>query len=116
LLAAKIVIWPDADDAGQKYAVEVAKIVQQVGCEVSIIDCKALASLTQDGGHREPKQGWDAADAVREWQDLPALREALWGSQSPMTLPPSQMIWKSTGWLVLIRLATNLSAEMLQKR
>jgi hypothetical protein len=45
-------------------------------CEVWIIDAATLASLSPNGGKREPtKKGWDAADAVDEWQDLEALHD-----------------------------------------
>jgi DNA primase len=61
-----VIIWPDHDAPGSKYAVTVASIVRKLGCDVSIIDAAALASLAPDGGQREPAQGWDAADAVYE--------------------------------------------------
>jgi hypothetical protein len=57
-------IWPDADEAGEKYAGEVARVLHGLGCEVSIIDAGALAGMAPDGGQREPVKGWDAADAV----------------------------------------------------
>ena len=44
--------------------------------DVSIIDAAALASIDTNGGSRDPIEGWDAADAVAEWQDLTALRKA----------------------------------------
>jgi putative DNA primase/helicase len=77
-----VLIWPDADEAGSKYAHEVAAILHKQ-CEVSIIDAQALASLSPDGGQREPAQGWDAADAIEEWNDLAALREAATGLAKP---------------------------------
>ncbi|TYT27258.1 AAA family ATPase [Luteimonas viscosa] len=36
------VIWPDNDDPGEQYAADVAKILQELGCDVRIIDVDAL--------------------------------------------------------------------------
>ena len=49
---------------GAKYASEVAAILHRLGCEVSITDAVALASMAPDGGQCEPVKGWDAANAV----------------------------------------------------
>jgi putative DNA primase/helicase len=48
-------IWPDADEPGAKYADTVAAILQALGCEVSVIEAAALASLAPEGGSREPE-------------------------------------------------------------
>jgi putative DNA primase/helicase len=72
----RVLVWPDADEPGAKYAATVAGNLHGLGCEVSIIDAMALASMAPDGGKHEPEKGWDAADAVAEWQDLAALRQA----------------------------------------
>jgi hypothetical protein len=53
-------IWPDAGEPGEKYAGEVARIIHGLGCEVSIIDAVALASMAPGGGKREPVKGFDA--------------------------------------------------------
>ena len=79
LAGRRILIWPDADAAGAKYAGEVAAILVGIGCEVTIIDAVALASIDPFGGQREPENGWDAADAVGEWKDAGALRKATAG-------------------------------------
>ncbi|MGI8570392.1 MAG: hypothetical protein ACR2KT_15745, partial [Methylocella sp.] len=79
LAGRRVLIWPDADKPGQKYAAEVAAILACHAREVSIIDAAALASMAPDGGHREAVAGWDAADALDEWQDLAALRKAAVG-------------------------------------
>jgi predicted DNA-binding protein (UPF0251 family) len=77
LAGRKVLIWPDCDMTGAKYAGRVAHFLHDRQCEVSIIDAAALASLSPNGGKREPaKKGWDAADAGDEWQDLDALRRA----------------------------------------
>ncbi|HZZ22550.1 MAG TPA: hypothetical protein VFE60_08265, partial [Roseiarcus sp.] len=40
-----ILIWPDHDAAGEKYAREVATILTALDCSVAIIDAKALAAI-----------------------------------------------------------------------
>ena len=79
----RVIIWPDNDAAGAKYAREVAAILVGLGCEVSIIDAAALARLAPDGGEREPQESWDAADAIEQWEDRDALREAALGLGKP---------------------------------
>ena len=71
-----ILIWPDLDDAGAKYAATVARILADLGCEVKIIDAARLCSTAPDGGTREPIEKWDAADAITEWSDVGALCKA----------------------------------------
>jgi len=83
LAGRRVMIWPDADEPGEKYAGEVGRIVSALGCEVSIVDAVALASLAPDGGQREPVKGWDAADAIDEWENLGALRKAAHGLAKP---------------------------------
>ena len=79
-------IWPDNDESGANYANEVAAILTGVGCEVSVIDVDALAAI--DGGGRgsnfEPI-GWDAANALDEWRDETALRNAALSLAKPRT-------------------------------
>ena len=93
LAARRVLIWPDADGPGAKYAAEVALILHGLGCEVSIIDAAALASMTPDGGKREPEKGWDAADAVDEWRDVNALRKAAGELRKPYDAGPSFVSW-----------------------
>lgn len=72
-----VLIWPDADEAGKKYALDVAKTLSGIGCQVSIVDATALAKMSPDGSMREvPKVGWDADDAISEWKDLQELQKA----------------------------------------
>jgi uncharacterized protein (DUF927 family) len=70
-------IWPDADEVGQKYASGVAKRLEDLGCDITIFDAMALAAMTRSGEAREAPSGWDAADAVAEWDDHKALRKAI---------------------------------------
>jgi len=76
LAGRRVLIWPDNDDPGRKYAREVATILAELDCDVSIIDAAALAALDPEGGAQEPARGYDAADAVAEWADLAALGSA----------------------------------------
>ena len=46
LAGRRVLIWPDADEPGAKYAQEVAAILHSLGCEVSITDAMALAART----------------------------------------------------------------------
>jgi putative DNA primase/helicase len=74
-----VLIWPDNDAAGDKFAREVAATLAALDCSVSLIDAKALASIEPRGGAREPREKWDAADAIQEWPDLAALRKVAHG-------------------------------------
>jgi hypothetical protein len=83
-------IWPDADDAGLKYANDVAKQrLNEIGCKVEIIDAMALAANAPTGGKRPAQEGWDTADAVTEWQDHKALRKAINRSAKPFDPGPA---------------------------
>jgi putative DNA primase/helicase len=91
LAGRKVLMWPDCDEPGEKYGREVvAHILHGLRCEVSIIEAAALASLAPDGGQREPVKGWDAADAIGEWQDLAALRKAAHGLAKPYEAGPHE--------------------------
>jgi hypothetical protein len=70
-------IWADADDAGLKYANDIATRLNENGCNVEIIDAMALAAMMPSGETREAPSGWDAADALAEWADHNALRKAI---------------------------------------
>ncbi len=70
-------IWPDADEAGQKYASDVAKRLEDLGCDITIFDAIGLAAKTPAGEARQAPNGWDAADAVAEWENHKALRKAI---------------------------------------
>ena len=54
LAGRRVLIWPDNDEAGGKYALEVAAILSALDCDVSIIDAAALAAIDPNGGAREP--------------------------------------------------------------
>jgi hypothetical protein len=73
-----VLIWPDHDRSGADYACEVGEILLGYDCQVRVIDVAKLVEI--DGGARKPDRkvdGWDAADAVEEWNNrLPALQKA----------------------------------------
>ncbi len=71
-----VLIWPDNDAPGAKYAENVAEILQTLGCTAQIIDAFKLASIAPGGGAREPTARWDCADALAAWPDKAALRRA----------------------------------------
>jgi hypothetical protein len=52
----RVVIWPDADEAGRKYAAEVAGLVAKAGA----------APVTMVTPPKDVKSGWDLADALAE--------------------------------------------------
>jgi hypothetical protein len=98
LAGRRALIWPDADEAGASYAREVAATLAELDCEVSILDADALAAIDPKAGAREPQNGWDAADALAEWPDIAALRNAVAGLAKPfdpgvayLSLPPYTM-------------------------
>jgi putative DNA primase/helicase len=93
LAGRRVLIWPDADEVGAKCASEVAAILHGLGCEVSIIDAVALASMAPDGGQREPEKGWDAAKAAEQWPDMVALRKAACGFAKPFEAGPEFVSW-----------------------
>ena len=84
LAGRRVLIWPDNDDPGRKYALEVAAILAELGCEVSIIDAAKLAAEYA----REP-EGWDAADALADSSDAAALRKAAVGLAKPLDAGPA---------------------------
>lgn len=94
LAGRRVLIWPDADAPGSKYAAEVAATLTALGSEILIIDARALGSMTPDGSPRDlPKVGWDAADAIEEWRDLGALRRAATGLMKPFEPGPQFVSW-----------------------
>jgi hypothetical protein len=67
-------IWPDNDACGQNYARAAMKALSKLGCSIRVVDVAALAKI--DGGAHvvtHNPDGWDAADAAVEWNDLAAL-------------------------------------------
>jgi 5S rRNA maturation endonuclease (ribonuclease M5) len=71
-----VCIIPDNDFNGASYADAVGNALLGLGCKVSIVDCKAIASMTKEGEPREPTVGWDLDDAIQDegWEPDAVLR------------------------------------------
>jgi uncharacterized protein (DUF927 family) len=91
LAGRRALIWPDNDEAGQKYAQEAAATLAALDCEASIIDSAALAAIDPKSGVREPVKGWDAADALADWSGIAALRKAAAGLAKPFDPGPAYL-------------------------
>jgi putative DNA primase/helicase len=91
----RVLIWPDADEPGDGYVSDVAPILHEIGCNISIIDARALAAASPDGGNRDPEVGWDAADARDEWTDVEALRKKIEGYSKPFDPGPTHVSWSN---------------------
>ncbi len=94
LAGRKVMIWPDADVPGARFAREVATILVGLGCAVTVVDAVALAALDPYGGVREYAKGWDAADAADEWEDVGALRRAAVGLAKPFEPGPAYVSFR----------------------
>ncbi|MDO8706033.1 MAG: DUF927 domain-containing protein [Sulfuricaulis sp.] len=71
----RVLIWPDADEAGNKYAAAVARLARQGGAKsVEVCDLSMLA-VDPAGAARELPAGWDAADALTEGWTAERLAE-----------------------------------------
>lgn len=89
LTGRKVLIWPDFDEPGRKYADAVGQILIGHDCDVAIVDAEELVSIDPVGGRREPIPGWDAADAAVDWADAMALRAAVERATAPYKSPPA---------------------------
>jgi putative DNA primase/helicase len=67
----RVLIWPDNDEPGEACARNVAAILADLDCQVSIIDVAALATQINTPN----PLGFDAADALHEMPDVSALRK-----------------------------------------
>jgi hypothetical protein len=63
------VIWPDFDEPGEKYGHDVAKRLREIGCDVSIIDARAIG-LSAHGDCCD----WLAANPNASTADIDALQ------------------------------------------
>jgi putative DNA primase/helicase len=85
----RVLIWPDNDEAGEKYALEVATILAALDCDVSIVDSAKLARINLNCGQLALANGYDVADALTEWADATALRRAAVSLAGPFTAGPA---------------------------
>jgi putative DNA primase/helicase len=87
-----VMIWPDADKPGEKYAREVAAALRTAGAaEIRIVDAARLASRTVTGETREPPDGWDVADALAEGFAPDDLREAAKAASKMVDASPAHV-------------------------
>jgi len=88
----RVVIWPDNDEPGTAYGRDVALRLVPLDCRVAVIDTAQLVAIdAPKRGAAGSAEGWDAADATAEWQDLAALREAALSLAAPFApAPPSR--------------------------
>jgi hypothetical protein len=78
LFGRKVIIWPDADEPGTKYATAVVRLLARHGGRIRMLDAAALAGMVPGASDRRtPPAGWDAADAADEGWTGPFLRSVL---------------------------------------
>jgi hypothetical protein len=71
----RVVIWPDWDEPGFRFADTVAKLLGDLGIPmVLIVDAQRLGEVDPSGNRREAIPGWGVADVVSEGHDLGKLR------------------------------------------
>ncbi|MEQ9209962.1 MAG: hypothetical protein RLN96_09005, partial [Pseudomonadales bacterium] len=73
----KVIIWPDADEAGLKYAFAIEGMLHGKAEDLSIIPIlfgdNIPAHLRNDDNLYSPVTGWDAADAVDDGDLAPVI-------------------------------------------
>ena len=79
-----VLIWPDLDTPGAKYAVDVAGILTALGLpDISIVDAQRLADGELAFSERKKIAGWDVADAVDEGFASEKIRAAAIAAAQP---------------------------------
>ena len=79
-----VLIWPDLDTPGAKYAVDVAGILTALGLpDISIVDAQRLADGELAFSERKKIAGWDVADAVDEGFASEIIRAATVAAAQP---------------------------------
>jgi hypothetical protein len=69
-----VLVWRDNDASGERHLRAVLAALSKI-CKILVVDVAALVQI--NGGSRgitHNPDGWDAADAVLEWENLGALR------------------------------------------
>jgi putative DNA primase/helicase len=91
-----VVIWSDADEAGDKYRDSVAEILHEAGAaNILHVDVRALGGRTPDGRSRQCPHGWDVADAIDEGWTVAELRAAADRLTSRWRPPSGRVEWPS---------------------
>jgi len=85
LAGRRVLIWPDHDEPGAKYARDVAAILAALDCQVSIVAADTLAAQFDSGDVKS----WDAADALADGLDVAALRKAAASLAKAFDAPPA---------------------------
>jgi hypothetical protein len=70
-----VIIWPDNDAVGADFAVAIARLLKNIAASIRVVDVEKLVTI--NGGRRgytHNPDGWDAGDAVLEWDNLFLLR------------------------------------------
>ena len=87
---ARVLIWPDLDAPGTKYATTVASILADLGIpDISIVDAERLAEIDLEGRKRETVPGWDVSDAIDEGCVPEKLRADAVAAAQPHKSAPS---------------------------
>lgn len=90
LAGRRVLIWPDNDDPGRKYARDVAAMLAAIDGELSIIEPGRLIAPSGRGA----EAGYDAADALADWPDTVALRTAAAGLAAPFDPGPAYLSFR----------------------
>lgn len=87
LAGRSVLIWPDADHAGTKYAGAVRDRLFDLGCIVRMVNGVEVASILPDGSRCDPDPGFDAADALARWVGQPGLARRVYDNSQALTAP-----------------------------
>lgn len=94
----RVIVWPDFDAPGKKYARAVVECASQAGAELL-----GLVNVRDLVGAQEPPKGWDAADALadgmapRSTSKLPLSDAPRPGADAPAKAPGSAFAFVAVG-------------------
>ena len=95
-----VLIWPDADDSGQAYAIKVAGLLADIAASVAVVPLPEPIKTWVKPGKDHPG-GWDLADPVPAGVDLrAALNMSKQVRQAPGPLRSIQRNTNRAGWIV----------------
>lgn len=89
LAGRSVLIWPDADGPGVKYAGAVRDRLLALGCQVRMVDAVEVASILPDKSRCDPVDcvGFDAADALTRWEGQHGLAKFVYEASQIVTAP-----------------------------